>query len=160
MGEIVKLHRTVIPAMDVPTIAQVRALETEILKIPQHLRGESAFRTHHLLHGGMYHRTLITPPRTLIVGAIIKRPSVLSTYGDIVIYIGNGTVNVTGYNIVPASAGRRTAVFSLDTEAVYTMAVACECKTVEDAEKWFTDEWMHLGNNRDDNHNFTVITGE
>src|SRR5882757_6176714 len=108
MGELVTLHQRVIPAMDPPTIAQVRALEAELLKVPQHLRGENHFRTHHLLHGGMYHRTLITPPRTLIIGAIIKRPSVLSTYGDILVYIGNGTVEVSGYNILPASAGRRT----------------------------------------------------
>lgn len=160
MGEVVKIHTHLIPGMDVPTIAKVRELEARILEIPQTLRGENHFRTHHLLHGGMYFRTLITPPRTLIVGALIKRPSILSTFGSVLVYVGDGHVEMHGYHVVPASAGRRTAVFSLDTEGVYTMSLRCDEKTVEDAEKWFTDEWMHLGNNRDDNHNFTVITGE
>src|SRR5437899_3175222 len=98
-----------ISVMDAPSIAKVEALTRELLKMPQ-----GQYHTNHVIHGGMYTRTLVTPPATLITGALIKVPTVLITHGEITIYVGNGTIRLSGYNVIPASAGRRQAVFSHD----------------------------------------------
>lgn len=153
-GSLVVAH-AVIPAMDAPSIQKVRELEHELLKLPQ-----GRYHTNHILHAGMYARTLITPPFTLITGALIKIPTILVTCGDITAYVGNGTVRVCGYNVLPASENRRQAVFSHDTEAYYTMIFPSAAKSVEEAERQFTDEYDLLASHRDEKHNSILMTGE
>lgn len=153
-GSLIVAHKY-IPAMSAPSIQKVRELEKELLKLPQ-----GQYNTNHVLHAGMYARTLITPPHTLITGALIKVPTILITHGEITAYVGDGNVRLHGYNVLPASAGRRQAVFSHETDAYYTMIFPTTCKTVEDAEKHFTDEYELLASHRDEKFNYTVITGE
>lgn len=153
-GALIVAHQH-IPAMDAPSIQKVRDLERELLKHPQ-----GQYYTNHVLHAGMYARTLITPPYTLITGVLIKIPTLLITHGEISAYVGNGTVRLHGYNVLPADAGRRQAVFSHDTEAYYTMVFPTNAKTVEDAERYFTDEYDLLASHRDEKFNHSVITGE
>lgn len=153
-SSLVVAHQRV-PAMDAPSVEMVRRLEHELLKLPQ-----GKYHTNHVLHAGMYARTLITPPHTLITGALIKIPTILIACGDIEAYVGNGSIRITGYNVLPASAGRRQAVYSYDTDAYYTMVFPTSATTVEDAEKHFTDEFELLASHRDAEYNYTVITGE
>ena len=153
-GVLIVAHKH-IPAMDAPSVQKVRDLEKELLKLPQ-----GQYDTNHVIHAGMYARTLITPPYTLITGALIKIPTILITHGEITAYVGNGVVRLHGYNVLPASAGRRQAVFSHDTVAHYTMMFPTTHKTVEEAEKQFTDEYDLLASHRDEKFNYTVITGE
>lgn len=147
--------RTAIPSMDAPSIQHVRELESEILSLPQ-----GKYHTNHILHAGMYARTLSTPPFTIITGALIKIPTILITYGDITAYVGHGTVRVSGYNVLPAGANRRQAVFSHDTNAHYTMIFPSSAKTVEEAERQFTDEYDLLASHKDEKYNSALITGE
>lgn len=153
-GVLIVAHKH-IPAMSAPSVQKVRDLEAELLKLPQ-----GQYDTNHVLHAGMYARTLITPPYTLITGALIKIPTILITHGEITAYVGDGNVRLHGYNVLPASAGRRQAVFSHDTDAYYTMIFPTTHKTVEDAEKQFTDEYNLLASHRDEKFNYTVVTGE
>lgn len=154
MNSLIVAHKRV-PAMDAPSVERVRELEKELQKHEQ-----GSYFTNHVLHAGMYARTLVTPPFTVITGALIKIPTMLITHGEITAYVGNGSVRLHGYNVLPASAGRRQAVYSHDTDAYYTMIFPTTAKTVEDAERYFTDEYSLLASHKDEKMNYTIITGE
>ncbi len=113
----------------------------------------------HTLHAGLYARTCRLPKGTAITGALIKIPTLLVVHGDAWVYIGNDVVvRLTGYNTIPASAGRRQAFMALE-ETEITMMFPSSATTVEEAEREFTDEFEFLASHRDD-LNTTTITGE
>lgn len=146
--------RTAIPAMTPQQIDKVRQLETMALTHEQ-----VPIVTEHVIHGGMYARTIMVPAGTMITGALIKVPTTLIVQGDCTVYIGEGPVEVHGYNVIPASAGRKQA-FIAHTDTWLTMMVATDAKDVDGAEQHFTDEVELLGSHRDTELNRTVLTGE
>lgn len=164
-GSLIVAHQ-LIPAMDAPSIEKVRELSEKLSSC----LNKDMYYTNHMLHAKLdvdgkivrlYARTLETPPYTLITGTLIKIPTILITCGDISVYIGNGTIRADGpYNIYPASAGRKQAVFSHGTRAFYTMIFPTLAETVEEAERHFTDEYDLLGSHADEKYNSVVITGE
>lgn len=143
-----------IPAMTEQQIVKVRQLEAMVLELPQ-----TAIFTEHVIHGGMYARTVMIPAGTMITGALVKTPTTLIVNGDCTVYIGDGTIEVSGYNVIPASAGRKQA-FLAHTDTWLTMMVATDAKNVDEAERFFTDESHLLASHRDVELNRTVITGE
>ena len=50
----------------------VYRLEDEILKLPQ-----IDMETHHVIHGGMYARTITVPAGVVTTGALIKKATIL-----------------------------------------------------------------------------------
>lgn len=106
-------------------------------------------RMHHVIHAGIYARTAYLPPMSLIAGALIKIPTLVILQGDMMVYLGtDAPLHVTSYSTVPAYAGRKQAFFAL-TESVITMLFKTDVKTVEEAEKEFTDEFSQLASLRD-----------
>lgn len=144
----------VVPAMTLLQIDKVRRLEAMVLELPQ-----TSIFTEHVIHGGMYARTVMIPAGTMITGALVKTPTTLIVNGDCTVYIGDGTIEVSGYNVIPASAGRKQA-FLAHTDTWLTMMVATDAKDVDEAERFFTDESHLLASHRDVELNRTVITGE
>lgn len=143
-----------IPRMSIPGIDKVRRLESECATRPQ-----VPLRTQHLLHGGMYARTVYIPAGTLITGTLIKVATVLIVDGDTMIYVdGDEPLHVTGYNVMPASAGRKQAFVAQGNTAL-TMIFPTDAKTVEEAERAFTDEYDLLASRRD-GLNEIHVTGE
>lgn len=143
-----------IPAMTERQIDNVRQIETMAMEMPQ-----VPIITEHVIHGGMYARTIMVPAGTMITGALIKVPTVLIVNGTCTVYIGDGAVDVNGYHVIPASAGRKQA-FIAHADTWITMVVATEAKDVEAAENYFTDEVELLGSHRDVELNRIVLTGE
>ena len=146
--------RAVIPAMSDEAIAQVYRLEDQILACPQTL-----IVTDHVIHGGMYIRTVMIPAGNIITGALIKVPTMLIVHGEATVYIGDEPMELTGYNVVPAAAGRKQA-FIAKTDTWLTMFFATNAKNVDEAERHFTDEFDRLMSNSDPMLNRTTITGE
>ncbi|HSV48351.1 MAG TPA: hypothetical protein VLJ58_21360 [Ramlibacter sp.] len=124
---------------DIQAIGKVRALESALLAQEDQVE----IPTNHVLHAGMYARTVRIPAGHAVTGALIKVPTVLIVNGDVVLYTGDGTVHLTGYHVLPAAAGRKTAFAAIgDTDL--TMLFPTQAATVDQAEREFTDEFDAL----------------
>lgn len=143
------------PAATPAAIADVSALERHMLALPQ-----TPIETHHVLHGGLYARTILIPAGTVLTGALIRVPTVVIVAGDVLVTLGNGeSVHLTGHHVLPASAGRKTA-FVTRADTHVTMVFRTAARTVEEAEAEFTEEADGLCSRRDPTSNHVVITGE
>lgn len=143
-----------IPAMTPAAICRVRELQAVTAEMPQ-----VDIETQHHFHAGLYSRTIMVPAGTMIVGALIKIPTLLIVEGDARVFLGGQSRHFTGYNVFPASANRKQ-VFVAITDTYITMVFPTEAKTVEEAERQFTDEADNLVSRRDGADNQIIITGE
>lgn len=133
-------------------IDMVRALERANAE-----REQVELAVDHVLHGGLYTRTVLIPAGVLLTGALIKVPTTLVIDGDVTVFNGR-EIRWTGRNVVPASAGRKVA-FVAHADTMLSMIFATEATTVEDAEREFTDEWEMLASHKSE-FNSVLITGE
>lgn len=152
MGEVVELKAR-LPAMSKAAVDKARALEGEMVKLPQ-----ADIQTLHLLHAGLYQRTIKIPAGVSLTGALIKRSTSLVVSGHCLVYIGDECLRLHGYHIVPASAHRKQAFVAV-SDTYLTMSFATQATTVEQAEEEFTDEVEMLMSRRSD-LNTIMITGE
>ena len=129
------------------TLAQTKLLERE----------QVAILTEHVIHAGIYSRTITMPPNTVLIGAHIKRPTIVITVGSAKVLVGKDWADVDGYQVLPASAGRKQ-IFISRGPFVITMIFPTSAKTVSEAEAEFTDEHELLLSHTQENA--VVITGE
>ena len=101
----------------------------------------------HFIHAGMYVRTCFIPAGCVIVGALIKVPTVVEVCGKCMVTVGSMTKLIDGYVVLKADAGRRQAFLALEDTYV-TMTFTTKVKTVSEAEKEFTDEYELLTTNK------------
>ena len=97
----------------------------------------------HSLHAGMYARTCRLAPWMVITSVLIKIPTLLIVNGDCVVLAGDKWHEIMGYNVIPASAGRKQ-IYVTREETEITMVFPSNAKTVEEAEREFTDEYENL----------------
>lgn len=144
-----------IPAMSEGALAKVRQVEAQIMAMPQ-----VPIFTEHVLHAGLYSRTIMIPAGTVLTGALIKIPTLIVVHGDTAVYIGeDAPLLLSGYNVLPARSGRKQ-VFAAHSDTWLTMVFPCSASDVGEAEHQFTDEFELLGSHRDPALNRTIITGE
>ena len=150
------MHTLAIPMATLPAttpemVKALRALEDRLI-------GEEpvAIPTEHVIHAGMYARTIAIPKDTVLTGALIKRATLVIVTGAAAVLVGEEWLKLEGYNVLPASAGRKQ-VFVSYSPVVITMLFPTEAKTVEEAEREFTDEADRLLSRRQD-ANIAVIT--
>lgn len=153
MSNIVLSERRV-PAMSGTAIAKVRELQTAVDAMPQ-----ISIETDHVIHGGMYARTITIEPGTILAGALIKVPTTLIVNGSCRVFLGNESVDLHGYHVLAASAGRKQAFVAFEKTQL-TMIFATEANSVDAAEDQFTEEAGQLMSRRDDAVNTVIITGE
>ena len=145
--------RSAIAPMTPEAIDKVRQLEARTAELEQ-----VEIPTDHVLHGGMYARTIKIPAGVLLTGALIKRATTLVISGNVTVFIGAGTIEIAGYQVLPASAGRKQA-FLAHADTFVTMLFPSEAASVEAAENEFTDEADRLLSRRQACESIT-ITGE
>lgn len=121
----------------------VRGLEEHTLATQDQI----TLRYQHVLHAGMYSRTVMVPAGHYITGALIKIPTQLFIAGDVIVRIGGSEARVIGYAALAAEANRKS-VFTAVEDSCITMAFATDARTVEDAENEFTDEADLLASRR------------
>ena len=143
-----------LPAMTDEQIDKVRRLEEKFQEMPQR-----PIATHHLLHGGMYARTITIPAGVAITGALVEVATVLIVNGDCLVFVGDETVSVNGYLVIPGSKGRKQ-VFLAKTDTDLTVIFPTQAKTVTEAEKEFTKEAERLGSRQHADLDTFIITGE
>lgn len=145
--------RSAIAPMTPEAIDKVRQLEARTAELEQ-----VEIPTDHVLHGGMYARTIKIPAGVLLTGAHIKRATMLVISGHVTVFVGAGTIEINGYQVLPASAGRKQA-FLAHADTFVTMLFPSEAASVEAAENEFTDEADRLLSRRQACESIT-ITGE
>ena len=142
-----------ISTMSEATINRVRLLEADLLKKPQ-----VSIPTSHIIHAGMYSRTIMVPAGVVIVGSLMKIATLLILSGDFVIYIDDVPNRLSGYNVFSGYKNRKQAGVAI-TDTYVTMIFPTSAKTVEEAEEQFTDETALLFSRYDDAVNHVTITG-
>lgn len=153
MNSLVKVDNRIMPMSD-SAVDMVYKLEAHTRKMDQ-----IRIHTHHVIHGGMYVRTILIPAGTILTGALVKIPTTLIICGDVVVYIGGEANPMVGYNVLAASAHRKQAFVTIKDTWV-TMAFPTTSTNIEEAEKEFTDESDLLLSHTDDTMNTILITGE
>lgn len=97
----------------------------------------------HHLHAGMYARTCRVAADQVITSVLIKIPTLLIVNGDCIVLAGKSWYEIKGYRVMAASAGRKQIYVTRDKTEI-TMIFATSARTVEEAEKEFTDEAANL----------------
>jgi hypothetical protein len=135
-------------------IDKVRRLTEVLLQVPQ-----TPFVTEHLLHAGMYTRTIRLPAETVVAAVLIKVPTVLIIQGEAMVYSDDAVLTVSGYRVFPGEAGRKIA-FVTGSDVAMSMIFPSAAKTVDEAQREFTDEHeLLVPLDRADAHE-VLITGE
>ena len=122
-------------------------------------REQVQIKTDHVIHGGMYSRTITMPANVALIGTLIKIPTLVITVGSAKVLVGEDWADVDGYQVIPARAGRKQ-MFVSRGPFVITMVFPTSAQTVEEAENAFTDEAELLLSRSQDDMNSVVITGE
>jgi hypothetical protein len=142
-----------LPATTPELLERIRALEKSLIgKEPVEVP------TQHVIHAGMYARTIAMPKDHVLTGALMKRATLVIVTGAAAVLAGVEWIELEGYNVVPASAGRKQ-VFVSRSAVIITMLFPTAARTVEEAEAEFTDECAGLLSRRQD-ANTVIITGE
>jgi hypothetical protein len=143
-----------ISTMSETAIDKVRYLEKFFLSLPQ-----VSMATHHLIHAGMYSRTIMVPAGVALTGALIKIATILIFSGDFILFAGDEAIELNGYNVLAGGPNRKQAGVA-KTDTWVTMIFPTSAKTVEEAEKEFTDEFDRLFSRHDDADNSVIVMGE
>lgn len=150
----VQVTKNSIPAMSEIAINTVRELEKYILECPQ-----TEIPTQHIFHAGLYARTIKIPAGVVLTGALIKIATFLVISGHCIIYVGEESFERKGYYPFAASANRKQAFVAIE-DTYLTMVFPTDTKTVDEAERQFTDEFNCLSSRYDDAVNEIIVTGE
>ncbi|MBU3696923.1 hypothetical protein [Dechloromonas sp.] len=122
------------PAMSEASIAKVSAF-AEIASQAE----QANVTTRHLLHAGMYARTMRLSAGHVLVGALVKVATIVIFNGDAEVYVGDGSMRLTGYHVIPADALRKQ-VFLAYSDCDITAIFPTDAGTVEQAENEATGE--------------------
>lgn len=140
MSELTTAPATDLKAFDPSTDAQVKSL----CKVLERDFPQANIETEHLFHAGMYARTVWMPAGSVVVGAKIKIDTLLILNGHVRMKTGENWEELAGYCVLSGAAGRRGVVVVLE-DTVATMIFPTNAKTVDEAERQFTDEFEELG---------------
>ena len=132
----------------------VYRIESVLKQLPQ-----ETIATEHIIHGGIYSRTIFMPKGLVITSAEIKIPTTLTICGQAKIYLGNNLIEADGYIVVPASAGRKQVIYAV-SDVYLTMSFKTSSTTIEEVEQEFTDYYKDLISRHEDAVNIINITGE
>lgn len=131
-----------LPAMSADAIQKVRALQDALAECEQ-----VDMPTEHLIHAGMYARTVRLGPGVALAGALLKVATTVIVSGDCTVFIGDEAIELSGYNVLAGSAGRKQA-FVTHGEVCITAIFATGAASVREAEAEATDEHETLQTRR------------
>ena len=125
-----------------PDPETVRAAERVFATLPQ-----VDLATTHLVHAGMYARTIFIPAGTVLTGALTKQDNVCVVFGDITVTTDEGPRRLTGHHVLPARLGAKRAGLA-HADTWWTTLMTTEHTEVADIERQMTDEVDLLQTNR------------
>lgn len=112
----------------------VYRLENELLQFPQ-----VDLQTSHVIHGGLYARTILIPAGTALTGALTEMDNVCVVFGDISVTTDAGPQRLTGYHVLPATKGAKRAGYA-HADTWWTTIIPTELTDVADIEDAVTGE--------------------
>lgn len=142
-----------IPSVSAEVLAWIREVEGRSRQFEQ-----LQVITRHILHAGMYARTVELPAMGIFTNVLIKIPTLIVVSGYCYMLAGGQWAKFAGYNVFPAMAGRKQICITKEPTSV-TMLFPTHAKTVEEAERQFTDEIADLLSSKQPECNSEVITG-
>ena len=95
----------------------------------------------------MYVRTVNMPANSILCGAVIKIPTLVTVAGDCIVKVGEEAREIVGYAVLRGAPGR-SQIFIARGETYITMSFPSKAKTLEEAEEEFTDEYEQLMSRR------------
>lgn len=115
--------------------------------------------TEHLIHAGMYARTIHLPKDAVIASVLVSKPTIVIVNGALAIFTGKeAPLRLAGYHVLAGAAFRKQIIRAY-AETDITMLFPTSAKTVEEAEREFTPEPDMLLS-RGMGQNLEQITGE
>jgi len=123
-----------LPAMSDQALEKTRALQDVLAECAQ-----VQTPTEHLIHAGMYARTVRLPAGVVMVGTLVKVATTVIVSGDCTVYTGEQTIELRGYNVLAGSVGRKQS-FVTHSEVCITAIFPTDANTVAQAEAQATDE--------------------
>ena len=137
------------------TRERVRRLDTELRALPQ-----IPIATDHVLHAGMYARTIRIPAGVVLTGVCIRVATTLVIHGRASLATDGAPVEIDGHAVLPASAHRCAAIHA-HADTVLTMIFPTSARTIEEAEDQFAGpEAERLISRQPGAVNSICITGE
>lgn len=104
-------------------------------------------RTEHVIHGGMYARTILIPAGTTITGALTNLDNLCVVQGDILVTTDEGPVRLTGFHVLPAAKGAKRAGYAY-ADTWWTCIWPTALTNVDDIEDEMTPESAMLQTRR------------
>lgn len=153
MSDVPIVRAGVIAPMSEEQMDRVARAEEFMLSLPQ-----VDIRTEHLLHAGMYARTILVPKGAVAAGALIKIATVLIVAGEGLLTVGDHAERLSGYCVIAGSAGRKQVFLALE-DTYITMLFPTKAETVGQAEEEFTDDFARLMSRKEGACNRVLITG-
>ena len=157
-----------LPATSPEMLDKIGQLESVLLGL-EAVERPADLDTEHVIHAGMYARTIRMPAGMVLTGALIKRATLVITVGGpATILAGEHWVVIEGHRVIPARANRKQVFISavkdehgewIGAPIIITMLFPTTAKTVEEAELEFTDDADRLLSRRQD-ANTVLITEE
>lgn len=141
-----------LPPTPPAVIERIREVESRMREFDQ-----AELWTEHVLHAGLYARTLRLPASCLIVSVLVKIPTMLCVHGRAWVFAGEIWQRIDSYQAFPAMGGRKQ-IYLTETPTEITMLFRTGARTVAEAEAEFTDEADSLLSRGQDN-SLTTITG-
>jgi hypothetical protein len=140
--------------------ASTEEVTAQIVAIEKKMRGMEQIhpQMEHVLHAGMYARTCRLEAGVVIVSVLIKIPTMLTVHGGAYVFAGDRWYQISGYQCMPASAGRKQVYVTFEPTEI-TMMFPSRAQSVEEAEAEFTDEADALLSRRQDNGDIVIVTG-
>lgn len=98
------------PLMGEEARRQVECLQEAGLSLPP--EHKAVFETLHHLKGGIYARTIAIPAGHWLVGAVHKKDHINVVAGDISVLTEEGVKRITGFHVLPTTAGVKRAGYA------------------------------------------------
>jgi hypothetical protein len=143
-----------LPATPPDIIEKIRSVESMMREREHTLEAQ----TEHVLHAGMYSRTIRVSAMMVFTSVLIKIPTTLIVNGKCCVFAGEKWHKLEGYNVIPASAWRKQIYITLGPSEI-TMTFPTNAQTIRQAEEQFTDEADALLTNRRGTSDLVTITG-
>lgn len=143
----------ILGAPSTPTLDHLFAIQDVLLHLEQ-----TPIRTEHLIHAGMYARTIRMDAGTVMIGSLISKATVLIINGSCTVLAGDDRLELEGYNVLPGVSGRKQ-LFVTRGPVEMTMILPTQAKSIKNAEDEVFAESDMLMSRRDGSSDIATITG-
>lgn len=124
---------SLIPAPAPAVLDGLTRLQDFLLALSPDTFQQAPLPTEHLLHGGMYARTVRRDLDSVTIGSLITKATILIVNGPCSMLIGDRRVDLTGYSVLAGLPGRKSMSVAHGPVEM-TMIFPTNARTIAEAE--------------------------